>query len=439
MSRKTTDMTRRGLLLSGGAGAVSLLLRGLATGLPPAFLANPHRAFAQGMGLAPQTLIFATSQAGDPINCNAPGAYVEGAEHPAEALLPSGNVRLGDARVTGAQAWQTLPNALRQRLAVFHLQTRSVAHPEQPSTLACHGSVKNAAGNGAEMLPSMIAELAAPGLNPLQAEPVPLAGEVITFGGQPLQSVKPSELQALFAERDAQIADLRGSRDAALDALYRDLQANGTRAQRSFLDRYANSRVQARALGEQLAALLAQLPLDPDDVDGAQDQVVAALALARLRVAPVITLRLPFGGDNHNDSDLSVEAAETTAGVARIGQLWQGLVDAQLQDEVSFALLNVFGRNLVRNAAGGRNHNNEHGVMLAFGAGFRGGVYGGVSLARGGLPIDPATGEGRLDAAIPAAETLEAAAKTVTRGLGHDPEVIENRIRGGRIIDAALA
>lgn len=430
--------TRRGILLGGAAGGVSLLLRGLATGLPPAFLANPRRAWAQEGGLAPQTLIFSTSELGDPVNCNAPGAYVEGAQHPNEALLPRGQVRLGEARVTGAQVWQSLPNPLRQRLAVFHLQTRSVAHPEQPATLNCHGSVKSAAGNGAEMLPTMIAELAAPTLNTLQAEPVRQSKSDITVAGQPLQLVKPSELQALFADRDAQLADMRASRDAALDALYADLRVDGTRAQRRFLDRFAQSRTQARALGERLSALLARLPLDPEDVDGAQDQVLAAVALAQLRVAPVITLRLPFGGDNHNDSDLSVEAAETISGVARIGQLWQGLLDAGLQDEVSFAMLNVFGRELVRNNNGGRDHNNQHGVLLAFGPGFRGGVYGGVSVARGGLAIDPVTGEGRANAPIPASETLEAAAKTLTRGLGHDPEIIAQRIQGGRIIDAAL-
>lgn len=441
--------SRRGVLLGGAAGGVGLLLRSLATGLPPAFLANPHRAFAQGMGpdLMPQTLIFATSELGDPINCNAPGAYEDpGIEHPAEdgdpevvGVLPSAMVQLGrQAPVRAAAPWAALPEVLRKRLAVFHLQTRSVTHVEQPQTLTCHGSVKAATLNGVEMLPSMLAELGAPALGTIQQEPVRQTKAHITVGGLPLQGVSPSRLKALFGDRDGGLGDLRAHRDAALDALYGDLRANGTRRQRRFMDRWARSRDQARDVGAQLGALLARVPLNPEDKDGAQDQLLAAVALAQLGVAPVITVKIPFGGDNHGDRFLLQEAQETVSGVARIGELWQELLAAGLQDRVSFALLNVFGRNLYRNGIGGRDHEPRHGVMVAFGAGFQGGVYGGVTLQDGALPIDPATGEGRAGAFIPGPETLEAAAKTLTRGLGYDLDTVNARIRGGAVIDAAL-
>lgn len=428
------DPNRRRLLL--GGAATGLLLRGLATGLPPAFLVASRRARAQ-MLAPPCTLILSTSGRGDPVNCNAPGSYVDGAQNNPDPRMAPVDVQLGDAEGTGAQPWQSLPEALRRRLAFFHIQTRSVAHPEQPDTLAFRGSVKNAQGNGSEMLPSALAELAAPRLGTLQVEPVPLVNEVITVSGSPLQTVKPSELQALFADRDGALADLRATRDEALDRLYGDLRRDGSRAQRTFLDRYALSQTQARALGEQLSELLARLPIDPLDIDGPADQVIAAVAMARLQVSPAIVISLPFGGDNHNDADLTDEADQTIQSVGEIGRLWTELQAAELQDQVSFALHNVFGRGLVRNNAGGRNHNPAHSVMVAFGPRFRGGIYGGVTVD-GCLGIDPATGAATRNGGIAATETMEAAGKTLAVALGHDREVINTRIQGGQVIEGAL-
>lgn len=423
------------MLLGGASG---LLLRGLATGLPPGFLLAPRRARAQDLA-PPGMLILSTSQAGDPVNCNAPGSYVDRAENNPNPSMAPVEVQLGGNSAIGAQPWQTLPEALRQRLAFFHVKTRSVAHPEQPDTLALRGSMKNAQGNGSEMLPSALAEMAFPRLGTLQSQPVPLGNNSITVSGAPLQSVKPSELKSLFADRDGALADLRNTRDQALDRLYGDLRANGSRAQRTFLDRYALSREQARAIGEQLSALLDRLPIDPDDVDGPADQVIAAVAMAQLQVAPVMVIRLPFGGDNHNDSDLVEEADQTVASVGEIGRLWTELNAAGLQDQVSFALLNVFGRGLFRNNAGGRNHNPDHAVMAAFGPRFRGGVYGGLVADTGCLNIDPVTGAGvPRGSGIVAEETMEAAAKTLAVALGHDRETVDVRIQGGQVIEGAL-
>ena len=118
-------------------------------------------------------------------------------------------------------------------------------------------------------------------------------------------------------------------------------------------------------------------PTDPANRDSPTDQVIAAVALIKLKVAPVITIHLPFGSDNHNDSDLTVEAQETVDSIGVLGTLWSELTTAGLQDQVTFASLNVFGRTLKRNAGGGRNHNQNHHVMALFGKHVQGGVIGG--------------------------------------------------------------
>jgi hypothetical protein len=430
-------LKRRELLKGAGAG---VLLRALSLGLPPAWLLSatadrPQRsplsllgaqdALAQSSPRGIQTLILSTSSAGDPVNANCPGAYVTGAEN--NPQLPASRVSLGGGGARGATVWGELPEALRARLAFIHMSPRAVAHPEYSATMSLHGAVKNAAGNGSEMLASALAQLGAPVLGTLQREPLPLCREVLTYEGQPLQSLRPSELRALFTGAEPALSDLRATRDAALDSLYRDLSSQGTRAQRAFLDRYLLSRDEARSLGERLGGLLGELSTDDDLVDEAGDQVIAAVALAQLRVAPVVTIRLPFGGDNHQDRELLDERDQTLEGVGHIGALWGRLVGAGLQDQVSFGLLNVFGRELQRNSQGGRNHNRSHGVLVMFGAGVRGGVFGGVSGDGRALSID----------GIGADETLEAAGATLAVAMGHSAEVVGARVRG-RVIGGAL-
>ena len=212
---------------------------------------------------------------------------------------------------------------------------------------------------------------------------------------------------------------------------------SGTRAQRSFLDQYALSRSQARALGDSLGALLEALPADPDPegIDGAIDQVIAAVALARLKVTPVITINIPFGSDNHQDSTLEVEAEETTKAGTVITRLWQEIEGAQLTNSVTFGMLNVFGRTLERNGSGGRNHNRLHAVMVAFGSKVNAGVYGGIGQDLGCLPINPTTGLGESGGSISAEETMTSMGKSLLAALGHDSSTIDTRIKGGQVIE----
>ena len=435
---KSNLLNRRQALFGGGMG-VSLLLRGLATGLPPAWLSASRFALAQQMNeTLPQILIMSTSSSGDPLNINCPGSYVNGLTNN-PILEVDNNIRLGGRPpVTGARVWGDLPNQLRNRLAFVHYSSRTAAHPEFSKAMTLHGAVKTAQGNGTEMLSSALASLGAEPLACRQREPIPLSNSPVSFEGQPLQHVKPSELKALFAAQEDNLADLRSVRDQALNELYQGLQNGGTRVQKKFLDRYLLSRDQARSLGEELGTLLEGLSTDPELKDGAGDQVKAAVALAQLNIAPVITIKIPFGGDNHQDSDLSREAEETTSGVGHIRELWSLLGSANHRSRVSFAMLNVFGRNFDRNSQGGRNHNRYHGVMVAFGPNIRGGVYGGVNSEGRAMNIDPMTGEARERGGISSELALEAAGTSLARSMGYTEEQVSERIQGGQLIQAFL-
>ncbi len=77
-------------------------------------------------------------------------------------------------------------------------------------------------------------------------------------------------------------------------------------------------------------------------------------------------------------------------------------------------------------------------MAFGFGAGLRGGAYGGINGEGRALPINPMSGAGEEGAAISVEDSLEAAGKTMLAALGHSDEVIERRVQGGQRINAAL-
>lgn len=433
---KTHTFRRRQFLKGGAAGLSGLLLRSLAIGMPPALLFRPLHSFGQDVTTPLQTLILSTSSAGDPINVNCPGSYVNGLEN--NPHLNPVDFMLGNRMTRAAEPWSQLPNTLKNRLAFVHYQTNSAAHIEYKSTMSFHGSVKNSEGNGSEMFATAVADMAHAQLGTLQAEPLPLCKEILTVKGQPLQNLKPTEIKSLFAGSEGTFAHFQSLRDQVLDDLYVSLRVNGTRSQKNFLDQYAISRVQARSLGENLGELLEALPADEDNQNGPIDQVIAAVALARLGIAPVITINIPFGRDNHQDTTLEVESLETQSGVAAIARLWQELEQANLTDSVTFATMNVFGRTLTRNGSGGRNHNRKHAVMVAFGPRINAGVYGGALENGHCSGIDPVTGFAVPSGGILPEDTMSAMGKSLAVALGHNRTTVDTRIRGGQVIGSFL-
>ena len=81
-----------------------------------------------------------------------------------------------------------------------------------------------------------------------------------------------------------------------------------------------------------------------DDVKG---QALAAAALIAANVTPVVTVHIAFGGDNHTDPDLQAEADQHVTRRAGHPAVMDALAGAAaLTDKVTFATMNVFGRNL---------------------------------------------------------------------------------------------
>lgn len=436
-----TNRTRRNIIRGALLGAGAVGLRSLVTGLPRSFLETGNMALAADPGEF-DYFIVSNSQGGDPLNANAPGTYVDGTEHNPSDLLAETEIGLGDGTFTAAKPWAELSADLRARMAFIHHGTYTNAHPEMSRVLAGHGSVTDLESNIADQFPSVLSRYLAECLGTIQAEPVTVGDTPLTYQGRPLDLVKPTELQGLFNEPEDLEGALRAMRDAKLDAIYGELRTSGTRAQRAFLDRYALGREQARQIGADLGELLTRVPVDDDDSNGGRDQVITAVALLKLNIAPVVSVNIPFGGDNHADNSLAVEAAQTVSGVATIQLLWDELKAAGLEDRTTFANLNVFGRTLKRTGGGGRNHNGDHHAMCLFGPRIRGGVAGGIEetgrdfRATG---MNSQTGASVPDGDITLDNSLESALRTIGRAVGVGTDVLDQSLAGGHAIEAVLA
>jgi hypothetical protein len=439
---KTTGVTRRRGLQAALLGAGAVGLRALATGLPPSFLLNPRRAFADGLtcgsNAKAQFIIFNTSGNGDPINASVPGTYDDpNIVHSLDPSMAPTPLTIGGRSTTAAAPWTTLPQNVLDRTCFWHLMTNTPVHPKEPDVLKLMGST--AAG---EMLPSLLARQLAPCLGTIQSQPITLGAsspsEGLSYGGAPLPITPALALKATLTSAPGALTDLQPLRDQTMNQLY-DLYRNGaTPAQRAFVDSMVTSQQQVRSINQNLLAALTSIK-----DNSAASQILAAVTLIQMKVTPVIAIHIPFGGDNHRDVGLATETAQTVSGVAAIASLMQQLAAAGLADQVTLMSLNVFGRTIGPGNTDGRQHNQYHQVSFTIGKPFKGSVIGGVAPIGsdyGATAIQSATGASDPTGGdISALQTLPAFGQTMLAAVGVPPAAISTDVAGGKVVTGALA
>ncbi len=436
-------ISRRHALMSTLFGAGLLGLRALASGLPASFLLNPKRALAENPNpICPdnskaQFIIFSTSGAGDPINANVPGTYDDPAiTHSADPSMAPTELSLAGQRFTAALPWSTLPQTALDRTCFFHLMTNTPIHPKEPEVLKLMGSVY-----AGEMLPSLLAKELAPCLGTIQSQPICLGAtspaEALSYGGAALPIIPALALKATLTSPSGPLNDLQALRDDTLNQIYDLYRSDASPAQRAYIDALVSSQNQVRSINQSLLDALTSIK-----DNGPASQVLAAVTLIQMKVTPVISIHIPFGGDNHRDIGLATEATQTAAALQTIGDLMQALASAGLSDSVCLASLNVFGRTLGPANTDGRQHNGNHQVSFAIGKPFRAGVIGGVAPLGddyGALAIDSKSGRGGDGGDIRATESLASYGRTLLAAVGVDTSTISAQISDGRVIEAALA
>jgi hypothetical protein len=432
-------ISRRQALMSTLFGGGYVGLRALATGLPVSLLLNPRRALADTPAVCgsskAQFIIMSTSGNGDPINASVPGTFgVSGIQG---TPLPPSTVTLQGQAYAAAQPWSQLPQSVLDRTCFWHLMTNTPVHHKEPDVLKLMEATQ-----AGEMLPSLLAKQLAPCLNTIQSQPISLGAsspsEGLTYGGQALPIIPPIALKATLTSAAGPLTNLQPLRDQTLNQLY-DLYKNGaTPAQQAYIDSMVTSQQQVRNIRQDLLSRLGTIT-----DNSPASQVLAAVTLVQMKVTPVITIHVPFGGDNHRDIGLATEIAETVSGVATIASLMSTLATAGLTDQVTFMSLNVFGRTLAAGAStDGRQHNPNHQVSITIGKPFKGGVIGGVTQVNGDFgatAIDSKTGMGTQGGDIPAIQTLASFGQTMLASVGVPQSVISSEIAFGQVITPALA
>lgn len=431
---------RRALRQLLGAGA-GLTLRGLATGLPPAFFLHPARAVAAAAAAeagprSPQFLVLSTSSDGDPMNANVPGCYLDrGIVHPAAPSMAPTKLTLGGQAYTAAAPWAGLGQATLDRSLFLHHATNTVVHPDESKVLRLMGQAANN-----DNLPSLLGQALLGPLGCLQGAPVTLgasnSGEYLAYAGRPQAPLTPTSLATVLGDPSGPLSGLEAARDKDLDAIVAWLRQSGNKSQAAFLDRYATSHAQVRGISD---ALMDKLSAIKDN--GLGSQLAAATVLAQMKFAPVFTVHVGFGGDNHNDANLDREASSHVASLGALADFFAGLHAAGLQDEVTFATLNVFGRTLASKGTDGRDHQANHHVVYAAGKHVAPGVYGGVVAAAGDYtaqPIDSRTGLGSASGDLPLKQHLGMVGRTLGSLCGVDDETLATKVTTGATLRAAV-
>ncbi len=430
---------RRQLLQASLVGAGLVGLRAMATGLPVSFLLDPKSARAQDpCSAGAQFLILSMSASGDALNCNAPGTYdlpstfaagTVNHSDPADMTMTATPLTLGGKPWTAAKPWSTLPQNILDRSVFFHHSTGTANHGELGRVLQLFGALRRG-----QWLPSYFAKTLRPCFSTIQAQPVTIGGEQLSFEGQYLPKLTPTGLKAVLSGPKDLAAQLQTLRDDTLNKLNATLKQNRaqTTAERAYLDNMALSQVDLRTMIGQVAADLATITSDD-----ATNQVIAAALLIKMNVAPVVTIHLPFSGDNHSDNSFNNEALQTNASVNNIKNLMTKLTAYGLQDKVTFATLNVFGRTFAD--LNGRGHNASHAVSVMIGKGFKGGVVGGIVPGGHAATIDSATGQALESGDVPPITSLASVAKTLGRGIGLTDAQLSDQITSGLAIPSVLA
>ncbi|HEX4404740.1 MAG TPA: hypothetical protein VH560_07920 [Polyangia bacterium] len=436
-------LTRRQALLSTLFGTGYVGLRALATGLPAAFLLNPRRALAAnptpacGAQSKAQYFVFNTCGSGDPINANVPGMYDDPMiTHSADPSMVPTKLTLRGQSYTAAAPWASLPQPVLDRTSFWHMMTNTPVHPKEPDVLKLMGGTY-----GGEMLPSILAKHMAPCLGTIQSQPITIGAtspaEGLSFNGAALPIIPALALKATLTNPAGPLTTLQPLRDQTLNQLYDLYKNTATPAQKAYIDSLVSSQTQVRNINQSLLDALTSIKDNTAD-----SQVLAAVTLIQMKVTPVISVHIPFGGDNHRDIALAAETAQTVAGVATIGSLMSQLATAQLTDQVTFTTLNVFGRTLGPSNTDGRQHNQNHQVSVTIGKPFLGGVVGAVGPVDkdfGALAVDSKTGKGGAGGDVPVLETLPSFGRTLLTAVGVDAAIIDTELIGGKAIASALA
>ncbi len=446
MNHSRRKWLRNAALLGLGAKP-SLYLRALVSGLPVTALAqsvipsDSQLARDEANGLSRFMLMYMNAT-GDPINVNAPGSYEGNSDvifhcpHPSMVAEP---VTVGSTTVRAARPWASLSSDILNRSTFVHHRTYQNIHSQMSKVLSLVGSSTGPNGETSmsDHMPSIVAAGLAQQYNYVQPQPIRLGGSGYGYQGQPLPKLSPSILQSLLGSPQGG-AELEALRQRELDSMYDLLKGQGaSQRQKDWLDQFALSSTQLQSLDANVIQALKDLP------NNSNMPIDAALLCFMMGLTPVASIDLAFGGDNHKETDVyDDEASELASGLESVSYIWQQAKALNLQDRLTVANINVFGRTLHKQGSPGRQHNGNHHVMMITGSKVNGGICGGIDESLPGKigagTFDSASGALTSGGDITIDKSLESVTKTLGVAAGATSDYMNLRVQGGKVISHAL-
>ncbi len=409
-----------------GGGAATLALRTLATGIPASLLVNPRMATARNAALLSTTrsLILSGSEGGCPLNANCPGSYVDpSVYHPPSARMTPTTISIGGETHTAALPWSTLSQDTLDHMAFFHHGTATGAHTAFGDVMKLQNQVRNG-----EMMASAFAAHLQDSIGTLQAAPVCVNGQSFSYNGAYQPVLQPTAIRdAILGGGNSALENLAALRHETMDKVHELYKRTATASQKRTLDMFVTTKAQAESISDEFLQLLAGV--QTNDVI---DQFRVALILCAMRITPVVTMHVPFGGDNHNDPGFGDEIGQCESGVAAFeagyALMKEFKANGSISNDVVFAWTAVFGRTLEQIVdRDGRDHNGSHCVAVIMGDSVKGTVIGNTDT----VMVDASTGQNSDNGTVERADLLPSMGRTLGAVLGLAADVIETEIPHG--------
>ncbi len=409
-----------------GGGAATLALRTLATGIPASLLFDPREATAENAALLSQTrsLIMSGSEGGCPLNANCPGSYVDPmVYHPPSARMTPTTISISGERHTAALPWSKLSQDTLDHMAFFHHGTATGAHTAFGDVMKLQNKVRSG-----EMMVSAFATHLQASIGTLQAAPVCVNGQAFSYNGAYQPVLQPTAIRdAILGGGNSALENLAALRHATMDKVHDLYKRNATVSQKRTLDMFVNTKAQAESISDEFLQLLAGV-----QTNNVIDQFRVALILCAMRVTPVVTLNVPFGGDNHFDNGFAEEIGQLEAGVASFeagyALMKEFKANGSISNDVVFAWTSVFGRTLEKIAdRDGRDHNGSHCVAVIMGDSVKGTVIGNTDT----IMVNATTGQNSETGTVVRADLLASMGRTLGTVLGLSNEIIDTEIPHG--------
>lgn len=413
-----------------GGGAATLALRTLATGIPASLLFNPRMATAENAALLSQTrsLILSGSEGGCPLNANCPGSYVDASVyHPPSARMTPTTISINGANHVAALPWSTLSQGTLDHMAFFHHGTATGAHTAFGDVMKLQNQVRNG-----EMMASAFATHLQESIGTLQAAPICVSGQPFSYNGASQPVLQPTAIRdAILGGGNSALENLADLRHATMDKVHDLYKRTATASQRQTLDMFVTTKAQAESISDEFLQLLAGVQTN-DTID----QFRVALILCAMRVTPVVTMHVPFGGDNHFDNGFDDEISQLESGVAAFeaayGLMKDFKANGSISNDVVFAWTAVFGRTLEQiDGRDGRDHNGSHCVAVIMGDSVNGTVIGSTDT----VMVDASTGQNSENGTVARGDLLPSMGRTLGKTLGLSADIVEAEIPHGTTFD----